>query len=259
MSVSKVQLAAELATVVDSAFAQAIVDGYVEMQQRFLAGDWKPAELNGGRLCEAVSRALYQLDSGAITHSDLPGALCDLLEDFNKKRTHKLAEGDRRHFCKAIRLLYKLRSDRGAVHISPVYTANYMDSMLVLHVGKWMFAEFLRLAWTADKQMIADTIAQLVQLQHTLIHELDGQPLVLACGIPASDEILLLLNHAAGNRLSRAAIREYARLQKTGTLNAAITKLIAGRQIRPAENADLVLTPRGQQRVMNEIIPRYGS
>ena len=87
-----------------------------------------------------------------------------------------------------------------------------------------MFAEFLRLAWTADKQIIADMIAQIVQLQHTLIHELDGKPFVLASGIAASDEILLLLNHAAGNRLNRAAIRQYAPLQKTPTLKCRYHK-----------------------------------
>jgi hypothetical protein len=255
MSISAAQLVTELSTVVDASFGQAAVESYVEMQQRFLAGDWKPAELDGGRLCEALSRALYQLDSGIVTHSDLPGTLCDLLEDFKKSRSHKLAEGDRRHFCKAIRLVYKFRSDRGPVHISPTYTANYMDSMLVLHVGKWMFAEFLRLAWTADKKVIADTIAQIVQLQHTLIHELDGKPLVLASGIPAADEILLLLNHAPANRLSRGAIRDHAPLQRAPTLNAAITKLISDRQIRQADNGDLALTPLGQQRVMQEIIP----
>jgi len=258
MGISAAQLVAELSTVVDAAFAQAAVESYVEMQQRFLAGDWKPAELDGGRLCEALSRAVYQLDSGIVTHSDLPGVVCDLLEDFKKNRSHKLVEGDRRHFCKAIRLVYKFRSDRGPVHISPIYTANYMDSMLVLHVGKWMFAEFLRLAWTADKQVIADTIAQIVQLQHTLIHELDGRPLVLASGIPAADEILLLLNHAPGNRLSRSAIREHAPLQKAPTLNAAITKLISDRQIRQVDNGNLALTPLGQQRVMQEIIPGHG-
>lgn len=48
-----------------------------------------------------------------------------------------------------------------------------------------MFAEFLRLAGTTGKQIIADTIAQIVRLQHTLIHQLDGKPLVLARGIPA--------------------------------------------------------------------------
>ena len=259
MGISTTQLVTELSTAVDATFAQAVVESYVEMQQRFLAGDWKPAELDGGRLCEAVSRALYQLDSGVITHNELPGTLCDWLEDFNKKRSHNLAEGDRRHFCKAIRLVYKFRSDRGPVHISPVYTANYMDSMLILHVGKWMFAEFLRLAWTADKQVIADTIAQIVQLQHTLIHELDGKPLVLASGIPAADEILLLLNHAASNRLSRASIRQYASLQKAPTLNAAITKLIANREVRQEDNGELALTPRGQHRVMNEVIPKHST
>src|SRR5271165_4958250 len=128
-SVTTSELITELSSFVDPALAKGIVDSYVEMLQRFLAGDWKPAELDGGRLCEAISRALYQIDSGAVTHTELPGTLCDWLEDFNRKRSHNLAEGDRRHFCKAIRLVYKFRSDRGPVHISPIYTANYMDSM----------------------------------------------------------------------------------------------------------------------------------
>src|ERR1700730_18575822 len=93
------QLIKELSTIVDPALAKAAMESYVEMQQRFLAGDWKPAELDGGRLCEGVSRAIYQLDSGTITHSELPGAICDWLEDFHKKRSHILAEGDRRHVC----------------------------------------------------------------------------------------------------------------------------------------------------------------
>ncbi len=121
----------------------------------------------------------YQLDCGYVTHSELPGRLCDWLEDFNNNRAHNLAETDRRHFCKAIRLVYKFRSDRGAVHISTEYTANEMDSVLMLHVGKWMFAEFLRLAWTKDRTVIAETIADIIQLEHPVIHEVDGTPLVL--------------------------------------------------------------------------------
>lgn len=120
-----------------------------------------------------------------------------------------------------------------------------------------MFAEFLRLAWTTDKKVIADTIAQIVQLQHTLIHELDDQPLVLASGISASDEILLLLNHATDNRLSRLEIKQYARLTKTPTLNAAIKKLLTQRHIRTLDNGDLALTPRGQQKVIHKIIPNH--
>lgn len=255
MATSAAQLITELSAAVDPAFARGIVESYGEMQQRFLAGDWQPAELDGGRLCEAVARALHQLDTGTIAYCELPGTLCDLMEDFKKNRPHNLAPSDRHHFCKAIRLVYKLRSDRGPVHISPIYTANYMDSMLIVHVCKWMFAEFLRLAWNADKDVVAETIEQIVQLEHALIHELDGKPLVLTKGVGAAEEILLLLSHAVGNRLTRAQIREYAKLQKPATLNAAISKMVAAREVREDDDGLIALTPKGQVRVMGEVIP----
>jgi hypothetical protein len=250
-------LITELGAVVDPAFAHAIVESYVEMQQRFLAGDWKPAELDGGRLCEALTRALYQLDSGAITHSQLPKELCEKLEDERNIRPHNLALADRVHLCKAISLVYKFRSARGPVHISPVYTANYMDSMLVLHAGKWLFAEFLRIAWKTDQQIVSDTIARIVQLQHTFIHELDGKPLVLIPGISAREEILLLIGNAPENKLSRAGLRERATHQKPATLNAAITKLLATKELRTADNGDLALTPNGQRTLQHEIMPKH--
>jgi hypothetical protein len=256
MPLSKAQLIAELSKNVDPSFASAIMDSYVEMQQRFLAGDWKPAELDGGRLCEGIARALYQLDCGYVTHSDLPGKLCDLMEDLNNKRTHALGEGDRRHFCKAIRLAYKLRSDRGPVHISPTYTADFMDSMLILHVGKWILADFLRLAWTKDKGVIAETIAQIVKLEYPLIHELDGTPLVLQHDVSAPVEILLLLNHAEGHKLAREELFRQAKNNSDGAVKTAITRLLKINEIRnTAVQGELALTPAGQKRVIEQIIP----
>ncbi len=249
------QLIQALSTIVDPALAKAVVESYVEMQQRFLAGDWKPAELDGGRLCEAVARSVYQLDSGIVTHSQLPNEICTKLED--QKAAHTLAEKERHHLVKAIQVIYKFRSDRGPVHISPVYDANYMDSMMVLHVGKWLFAEFLRIAWNQDRQVIAETIDRIVQLEHSLIHELDGKPLVLALGIPAPDEVLLLLNHAAGNRLTRAAIRQQAANQKSATVNAAVVRLIKTKEIRQVEGEEVALTPRGQAHIIKQIIPKW--
>ena len=256
MPLSKVQLIAELSKNVDPLFASAVMDSYVEMQQRFIAGDWKPAELDGGRLCEGVARALYQLDCGHITHSDLPGKLCDLMEDFSDKRLHTLAEGDRRHLCKAIRLAYKLRSDRGPIHISPSYTADFMDSMLILHLGKWILADFLRLAWTKDKGTIADTVAQIVRFEYPLIHELDGMPLVLHHNVSASVEILLLLNHAEGNKLARGELLRQAKNNTDGALKVALTRLFKVNDIRnTAVSGEVSLTPAGRKRVIEKIIP----
>jgi hypothetical protein len=256
MKLSSEELIQEIAAVVDESLARAAIENYIEMQQRFLSGDWKPAELDGGRLCEAISRCLLQLDTGVIDHRKLPGLIRDILLD--QKRSHYLKWWDRYHIAKIIEVVYRFRSERGPVHISPVYTANYMDSMLVLHAGKWLLAEFLRLAWNRDPDVIAALIAQLVQLEHSMIHELDGKPLVLAKKISAPDEILLLLNHAPNNRLSRAALREQAANQKLENINTAISRLISSKDIRPFGD-EVALTPNGQKRVLEEVLPKIAS
>ena len=97
------QLIHELSAIVDPALAKAAVESYVEMQQRFLAGDWKPAELDGGRLCEAVARCVYELDTTTVTHSQLPNTICVKLDDHNAP--HKLAEKERHHLVKAIQVV----------------------------------------------------------------------------------------------------------------------------------------------------------
>lgn len=248
------QLITDLSTVVDASLATAVVESYIEMEQRFLAGDWGPAELNGGRLCEAVSRCLLQLDTGKVSHSKLPGEIRDKVL-LDETLAHKFKPKQRRHIAKVIEVVYKFRSDRGAVHISPEYTANYMDSMFIVHSGKWIFAELLNLAWNQDRKVVAHLIEQIIQLEHSLIHELDGKPLVLAQGIPAPDEMLLLLNHASGNRLTRSDLKLYAH-QKPANMNTAITRKIKAKEVR-AIGDEIVLTPSGQKRVREEILPKW--
>jgi hypothetical protein len=256
MALTSNKLISELALIVDPAFATAIVESYVEMQQRFLAGDWQPAELDGGRLCEAVSRALYQLDTTTVTHSQLPRELCEKIEDETNSRSHILTLPDRTHICRAIALVYKFRSSRGSVHISPIHKADFMDSMLMVHAGKWIFAEFLRIAWKKDKKLIAETIAEIVQLEYSLIHELDGIPLLLENNTGAPVEVLVLLNNAEGHRLPKATLEELAKNSTKRAFDVAISKLLKSNEIRTTATAgELALTPKGQKRVIEQIIP----
>lgn len=238
------QLIQDLSTIVDPYFAHATIECYVEMQQRFLAGDWKPTELDGGRFCEAISRCLLQMDTEKVDHRKLPGKVREEL--LNKNIPHKIGSKDRYHLAKVIGVVYGFRSDRGAVHISTEYTANYV----------WIFAKFLRLVWNQDRRIVAETIAQIVQLEHSVIHELDGKPLVLARDISATDEILLLLYHAANNRLSRADLREQAADQKSQNINVALCRLIKSKDIRPVAGNEVALTPNGQKRLLEQILPK---
>jgi hypothetical protein len=255
MPLTAKQLTIELCAVLDPSNATAAVESYQEMQQRFFAGDWQPTELDGGRLCEAVARCLYQIDSGTVTHSQLPGEICEKVEDLKNQHPHKLSSAERTHICKAISLVYKFRSARGSVHISPIYKADYMDSMLMVHAGKWIFAEFLRLAWKKDKGVIAETIANIVQLEYSLIHELDGTPLVLET-VSAPNEVLLLLNHAENHRLSKDELTRQAKNNKASNVATAVSRLLKENEIRTTGTAgEIALTPKGQKRVIEKLIP----
>lgn len=245
----------QLSTTVDPQLARSAIEAYVEMQKRFLGGDWGPAELNGGRLCEAVSRCLLQMDTGTVSRTELPGKIRQTLTNVNI--SHKVHQKDREHIARVIELVYKFRSDRGAVHISPIHSANSMDSMLVLQAGKWILAEFLRLSWNSDRKVVGQVIEQLVQLEHSLVHELDGRPLVVAPDISVPEEVLLLLNHASKNRLARSEIRSLTPNQKPNTVAATISRLIASRETRDAGNGEVALTPPGQKRIREVILPKY--
>jgi hypothetical protein len=257
MSLNVQDLKAELGKIIDTDLARIAVDSYIETQNRFLIGDWKPSELNGGALCEAVSRCLYQLDTGRVTHKKSVSEIREYLLDAKAVNPHKLSSKDRRHISNAIEIAYKFRSDRGVAHISKDYDANLMDSMLLVHLGKWIFAEFLRLAWNKDRNVIAEIIARLVQIDHALIHELDGTPLVLATNLTAQEEILILLNHATDNRLSRSAIKAQAPHLSPQQISGAVSLMEKKfRQVRPTQGGELALTPNGSKRILEEIIPK---
>lgn len=248
-------LAQELAKVVDISFAREAISAYIEIEQRFIAGDWSPAGLNGGRLCEAVARGIYQLDTGQVNHSLNPGGVTDYLIR-QKNASHLLDTSDRVGISRAIDSIYKIRSDRGFVHISPKHDANYMDSMFVLHGAKWILSEFLRIAWTSDKQVIGEVIASIAQMETALVHEMDGEPLVLASSMTVAEEVLILLNHASQNRLSRSDIGKYASGRSSGSISTALSRLMDAREIRPVGKSEYALTPTGQKRVREIIIPK---
>ena len=260
MKIAANQVKHELATIIDPTLAEQLVDSYIKMQQRYLAGDWGPAELDGGQFCEAVARAIYQLDTGFIEHVLLPGKICDQLLDRGKQppMPHILGIKDRNHFCRVLQTIYHFRSDRGVAHISRFYNANHLDANLVIAAVKWMFGEFLRLAWKKDSNEVVAIIEAIVQLEHPLIHELDGQPLVLTDALSTAEEVLVLLQHSSSGRLTKNELKQYIQKDPT-TVSKAITRLSTKKEVRISNTGEVVITPLGMNHVHEVIIPRLSS
>src|SRR3954451_11013502 len=154
---TKAQLLQELSPPIDGLLASQLIDEFISVERRFVLRDWEPAELDGGQFCEILARVLYSIDSGTVNLRKDMGECITYVEDDAVPHSHTPRK-DFLHICKLLRVVYKFRSDRGAVHISPTYAPNEMDARLVLEGVRWCFAETLRLLWKGNREAVATAI-----------------------------------------------------------------------------------------------------
>lgn len=165
--------------------------------------------LDGGQFCEALGRILYHVDSGNLNHSKGVDECLKYLETDNV--AHSMApRHDAFHLAKVLRTVYKFRSQRGAVHITPHYTPNHMDSKLVMECVRWCMNEVLRIFGQGDREAVAKSIRELLQFDVPSIGSFEGRLLVQRTDLSAQEEILLLLHFAGDAGMGRRQLGEYA-------------------------------------------------
>jgi hypothetical protein len=130
--------------------------------------------------------------------------------------------------------------------------------MLVVANVKWMFAEFLLLVWSKDRSEVAATIESIIQLEHPLIYEVDGQPLVLSTQLSATEETLVLLQHSLNGSMTRSELKQAIRKDQS-TISKAINRLDDERKICFSTAGDIIITPLGRKQVYEVIIPKLNS
>ena len=122
-----------------------------------------------------------------------------------------------------------------------------------------MFAEFLRLAWKRDRNEVVAIIEAIIQLEHPLIHELDSKPLILSNLLSTREEVLVLLQHSMSGRLTRSELKEAIDNKDQSTVTKAISRLITEKEVRLSNAGEVVITPLGQKRVHEEILPKLSA
>jgi hypothetical protein len=194
---------------VDCLLANQLVDEFVSMERRYIQCDWEPAELDGGQFCEVLARILYHIDSGNLNHSKSFDDCCKYVENDQVQHTMQPRQ-DALHLTRVLRTVYKFRSQRGAVHISPHYTPNHMDSKFLIESIRWCINEVLRIFWQGDRDKVAKTIRELLQFDVPCIGRFEDNLIVQRTDLVAEEEILVLLHYAGEIGFSRHEIGRYA-------------------------------------------------
>jgi hypothetical protein len=157
------------------------------------------------------------------------------------------------HVAKVLRLVYKFRSDRGAVHISPDYVANQMDARLILENSRWLFAELLRVVWTQDREEVASATRNLLRFDVPCIGLFGDRILVQRTDLTVEEEILVILHRASERGMNRTELGKTA-MAKSGSISHSLGKLCAAgtRQVIDV-SGQYCLTDLGVKRVREEL------
>lgn len=178
----------------DHKLAEQLFAEALALEEAFALRNWQHTELDGGRFAEVAARIIYGIDSGAF---NLTKSVDDCLRYIENPQTNHLYPNRQgaNQLAFIIRAIYKLRSQRGAVHVSPTYTASEIDSRIVVEGVRWILAELLRVFVTNNEAALVSAVEELSRFPLPLIRNYGGQPLVQSIDLTVEEEILAHLLH----------------------------------------------------------------
>lgn len=241
---------------IDNLLISQLLNEFISMERRYIQRDWEPLELDGGQFCEILARILYHVDSSNLSNTKSFSDCCKYLE--NDQVAHSLQPRSHAlHLAKVLQTIYKFRSQRGAVHISPTYTPNHMDSKLVIESVRWCMNEVLRIFWQGDKEKVAKAIREILQFDVPCIGKFENKLIVQRTDLTAEEEILVLLHYAGETGFSRSELGQYSHFSPSSITNA-IKKLSSSqlRQVILLNNKRYRLTDLGSKRLREELIDK---
>lgn len=234
-------LVAGLSPPLDGELANQLVDEFVSLERRFIQRDWEAAQLDGGQFCEILGRLLYHQDAANLNRARDFDSCMQYLE--NDQISHAIQpRRDALHLAKVARTVYKFRSQRGAVHISPNYTPTEMDARFVVEGVRWLMADLLRIYWNGDRELVASAIRELLRFDVPAIGNFAGLLLVQRVGLSAEEEILLLLHYAGDAGFSRGELGRFSQCSPSSVTRAV--QALSSPHMR-----QLILLPTGRYRL----------
>ncbi|MGH8232693.1 MAG: hypothetical protein ACREPU_00640 [Rhodanobacteraceae bacterium] len=185
------EIKATLSATLPSELVEALIAALDEIHSNFVHRKWKASELDAGHLVEAVRRIIEFRLFGTYT------PIGKLLPIFNDKLLlqYEHACGDESYrilIPRVLRAIYGVRNKRGVGHLGLI-SPNEMDATLILYNAKWVIAEILRLESGLPPAETQSAIERIVEREALLLWKVGAVVRVSRKGIPARNQILLLL------------------------------------------------------------------
>ena len=192
----------------------AIAKEFAELESRFCRSDFGPAELNGGRLAEAILRYMEWKQSGGSytaigTQLNRTKIVNQIFNDAS------LPDGIRFHLLKCTELMMDIRNKRDIAHLGSTMKVDGMDANLVMRLASWSLSEIVR-----EEGKISATDAQRMIDRFSgrnipLVEEIAGDLIVTATNLDAGLRALVALYSRYPDPMSITDLRLAANYQNS--------------------------------------------
>lgn len=250
---NRAQVLSNLSPPLDNNHADLLIAEYLSLERRYFLQDWEPATLDAGQFCEIASRCVYHIDSGNLNRTKGVDECLLYIADEQNRNAHAFpSRKDALQLCRALRLTYKFRSSRGAVHIDPGYSANEMDAKLVVETVRWIMCELVRILWTGDPSTAAKVVREIVSYRIPAVFRNGTVPIVQHPDLDTETEILLLLYDSGTDGMKLVCLKESIPRHRT-TVEKAVKSLVTKRLVTRTTSDSWMLTDRGRASVEKEL------
>lgn len=250
------QLKAEIAAASEPALADELVDAYEELKSRYFRHDFRPGELEAGRFAEAAFRILQLKATGSYTPvgKTMP-KLPALIQNLESTDASKVHESIRLHIPRVLAAVYNVRNRRDVGHIAADVDANSMDAEYVVAACSWVLAEFIRLFHQCSPEEAQAYVEAIVRRRAPLVQMFGETPFVLQPGLPAKDEILILLYHQGSLGASLDQLDEWLPTVERKVMNARVSELERQRRYIRRMDGRIFITDTGSETVESRLLP----
>ncbi|MDT0434460.1 MULTISPECIES: hypothetical protein [Streptomyces] len=245
---------ADIRSVLSSAFPPHLVDdliaSYQEAKENFYRGGHRLSAVEGGRFCEAAFRIIEEITTG--THTPLDGR-----KKLDTNGIIKTAEGQpgnlhpksvRIHIPRSLRLIYDIRNNRNAAHLSDEIDVNLQDATLVTSMLDWVLAEFVRLSRGTTPQEAQKLIEDLMTRRVPSIQDFGGFQKVLRTDLRASDRVLVLLYRSGTRGVRYSDLSQWMPSTMRANLRRTV-RALDGKALAHASGETVQITYAGQRNV----------
>ena len=242
--------------------AKDLLDAFAEIVTNYAQERWEPAELNGGKLCEAAYSVCKGLcDGGSFpSRAEKPQNMLKACRDLEQAypQAHR---SPRILVPRMIIPLYDVRNNRGVGHAGGEVDPNHMDAVCVLQMAKWIVAELVRVLHQLPVAEAAALVDALVERETPLVWKVGGVRRVLDTTLSMKAKALLLLHGCSGPVAEADLVAWVEHSNPSVFRRDVLRKAHKSRLVEyDASSKTVVISPNGIKYVEEEIIaPHLGA